>query len=335
MATSGTVTHRTNRDEISKGALRLCSAYDPENSAGPTSTQLTLAAEALNLMVKAWAAHGLHLWERKYGVIFPSTQTLFVLGSPGPGGDHACLSTPLGSGFMETTLSAAAASAATTISVTSTSGGLGTVGSPAFSITDTYTIGVELDSGSIQWNTVSGAPSGTTVTLGSALTGAAASGNRVFCYQTKLTRPLRILDGFVRNLSSDTDSRVNLISREEYGTYGAKTPTTTGTPYCMTYEPRANTGHLYIYPAFVDKDQLLFIEFQSHIEDFSSSTDDYDLPQEWGECLKFNLAYRLALEYEVPEEKFRAIERMAINFLDLVKGYDQENSSVFFGVSEG
>ena len=88
MATSGVVTYRTTRDQIIKGALRVLNAYDPENSAGPTTNQVTNAAEALNLLVKKWEAVGLELWERKWGVVFPRiNQGVYVLGSPGPAGD--------------------------------------------------------------------------------------------------------------------------------------------------------------------------------------------------------------------------------------------------------
>ena len=83
MTTSNVQTYRTTRDQIIKGALRLVNAYDPENTAGPTPAQISNAAEALNLMVKTWEAHGLQLWERKWGVVFPRlNQGVYALGNP-------------------------------------------------------------------------------------------------------------------------------------------------------------------------------------------------------------------------------------------------------------
>lgn len=330
MATSGTFTFRTTRDEVIKGALRLVGGYDPENSAGPTATQITIGAEALNLMVKSWATHGQHLWERKYGVIFPQPgQAAFVLGGPGPGGDHACTTNPLGTGFVATTLSASASSGATSITVTDVSTDA-TAGVSATSITDTYNVGIELDSGAVQWTTVSGAPVNSVVTLAVALTGDAASGNNVFCYQTKLYRPLRVMDGFIRDIVGGTDTPIRTISKDDYNRYGFKSATSTTVQ--MHYDRRVNVGHLYLYPTLANADKLLYIEFESHIEDFSASGNDYDLPQEWGETLKFNLALRLAPEYEVPEEKFRMIQGLAEATLIQVLGYDQEvPGSVSFG----
>jgi hypothetical protein len=340
MATSGTVTYRTNRNQVIFGALRLVSAYDPENTVGPTTNQIALGAEALNLMVKALEAKGLQLWERRYGVIFPQTsQQVYALGNPGPAGDHACLTTPLGTGgFVQTTLASAAASAATSIVVSAVSSA-GTVGTPAVSITDTYYIGIQLDSGALQWTTVSGAPSGTTVTLAAALTGDASEGNYVYCYQTKLVRPLRILDGFVRNVAGGNDTPVSLLSREQYNRFGVKT--SAGTPVQLYYDQQANTGYVYTYPIFSVVSQLLYIEIDKPIDDFSTSTDDFDLPQEWGEYLKFGLALRLAPEYEVPKEKYAMIKDLATAAFDLVNGWDQEDTSLLiqpnlmFGYNNG
>lgn len=324
MATSGTVTYRTNRNEIILGALRLCAAYDPENSAGPTTAQITNAAEALNLMVKAWGAKGLQLWERRYGVIFPQkAQSIYSLGTPGPGGDHACLTTPLATGFIQTTLSSSAAAGASTIVVTSVSCATDTVGIPASTITTAYNIGIELDSGYLQWTTVNGAPSGTTVTLAAVLTGAAASGNTVYCYQTKLTRPLRVLDAFIRGVAGSNDIPVKLISRDQYNRFGIKS--SSGQSIQAYYDPQTNKGYLYTYPVWTDVDQMLFIEFTKAIDDFSASSDDYDLPQEWGEALKFCLALKIAPECEVPDSKFKQIAALAKDAFDLANGYDVES----------
>lgn len=329
MATSGTVTYRTNRDEIIKGALRLVGGYDPENSSTPSATQITIGAEALNLLVKHLETQGLHIWERRYAVVFPQPeQGVYVFGSPGPAGDHATFTTPLGyGGFVSTTLSSAAAAGAGSIVVTSASSD-STAGISAVSITNAYNIGIELDSGAVQWTTVNGAPVGTTVTLTAVLTGAAAAGNKVFCYQTKLVRPLQITDGFVRQISGGSDTPCSMIPRENYNRYGNKLAVGGG-PTQLYYDPQTNAGHLYIYPTFTTADQLLYLEVQKPIEDFSASTDDHDLPQEWGLALKYNLALYLAPEYEVSEVKFKQITTLATVLLAQVSGWDQEQNSVF------
>lgn len=328
MATSGTYTNRTTRNDIINAALRLVGAVDPENTAGATTTQITNAAQALNLMTKS-LPEALQIFARKYAVVFPQySQGIYVLGaSDGPGGDHACFSNPLGAGYVQTTLSAAAASGASSISVTSATSGIDTVGSTGVTITDTYYIGIELDSGSVQWTTVSGAPSGTTVTLAATLTGAASSGNQVFCYQTKLVAPQRINQAFIRQLDSGNDREVRCLSKDEYNRLGLKS--TTGSPVHIYYDHRNTNGHLYVYPEFTSASDLLVIEAQSKLQDFSASGDDYDLPQEFGEYLKYHLAVRIAPEYEVATTKFKQLQELAVLASDIVKGYDQEYPSSF------
>jgi len=328
VASSGTVTYRATANTIINGALRILGAIDPENSASPSATQTSGGLEALNMLVKNWQTAGLQLWERKYGVIFPQKdQGVYVLGSPGPAGDHACLSTPLNGGFVQTTLSSAASSGATSISVTSTTGQLSTAGNTATSITNAYNIGVQLDSGATYWTTVSGAPSGTTVTLAVALTGAAASGNYVFCYATKLFRPLRILDGFIRQAAQTNDIPARVLSRDEYNRFGKKS--SSGSPIQLYYDPQANTGHLYVYPVPSQATQLIFIEFQKPIEDFSAASEDFDMPQEWADALKFNLARRLAPEYEVSQIKYNQIKDLADESYEAINNWDQEAASVY------
>ena len=328
MASSGVVTYRPTANTAINQALLMVGAIDPENNNTPTANQTANALTAGNMLLKTWETNGLQLWERRWAVVFPQeTQGLFVLGSPGPAGDHACLSTPMNGGFVQTTLSAAAASGASTISVTSVTGQLSTAGNTAVSITNAYNIGIQLDDGTLQWTTVNGAPSGTTVTLAATLTGAAASGNYVYCYQTKLIRPLRVIDGFVRHVAGGNDTPIRTISRQEYMRFGNKS--SQGTPTQIYYDPQTNVGNLYVYPTFSSVAQLLFVDIQRPIEDLATASDDFDLPQEWAEALTYNIAWRLAPAYTLPSSTYKQIKELAIFTFDKLNTWDQEMASMF------
>lgn len=325
MATSGTSTFTLNRSEMINAALRIAGVVDPEVGTASTN-QLNFGGQALNTMLKSFEGFGLQLWERQYGVIFPQkNQMVYVLGSPGPAGDHACLSTPMGTGFVSTTLSAAAASGASTITVTTIST-TGTVGVPAISMLTTWYIGIKLDGGTRQWTTINGAPSGTTVTLTATLTGAAASGNSVIAYATKLTRPLRILDGFTRQ-SGGNDIPHLLIARDTYNRFGVKT--SSGMSIQSYYDPQRDAGYFYTYPTTSNVSDILYIEFQKAIEDITGATDNFDVPQEWMEPVKWQLAYRLGIEYGTPSERLKEIKELAFAMLALMDGWDQEPTSLF------
>ena len=60
MATSGIITFSVSRNDLINSALRKCGVLDPEGGTANT-TQLTVGAEALNIIVKAMAATGMPL----------------------------------------------------------------------------------------------------------------------------------------------------------------------------------------------------------------------------------------------------------------------------------
>ena len=323
---SGSVDYKITRDTLSTAALRLLGVVDPENAAGPTTNQLANAAEAMNLMIKQWQDIGIQLWERKYAAIFPQkNQQVYVLGNPGPEGDHACLSTPLGTGFVKTTLTAAIATGGTS-AVLDTISTSGTIGVPAISIATAWYIGIQLDTGYVYWTTVNGAPSGTTCTLIAGLPSSASAGNVVYSYAVKLMRPLQVLDGFLRQIGGN-DSPCNMIPRENYNRFGMKT--SAGNTTQLYYDPQFTTGNLYVYPTMNVSTGVLYIEFTKPIDDMDTATDDFNFPQEWLNPLKFNLALMMAPEYEVGEAKFKQIQYLAQTSFEAVKAYDQEDSSLF------
>jgi len=331
MAVSGTITYRPTINTVINDALAQVGAYDIESGGTPTSAQTAMALRMANYLVKTWGTRGMQLWERRWAVVFPQlNQGVYVLGSPGPAGDHATLTTPLNSNFIVTTLSADAAETDTTIDVTSLTANLDSVGSPGVTITSGYNIGVQLDDGTVQWTTVNGAPSGDTVTLTAALTDDASSGNYVYCYQTKLIRPLRVTEAFVRQLgatlltSNDVPCRV--MSREEYNMFGQKS--SAGTPVQLYYDQQSNTGNLYLYPVFQNVEQLLFIQFEKPIDDFGSASEDFDMPQEWAEALMWNMAWRMCPAYQVPAAQVKEIKELALFTYDIIDGWDQEVASI-------
>jgi len=62
VATSNSTNFIVTRDDIIKGALRLCGALALGET--PSASQLSEAGETLNMLVKAWQADGMALWAR-------------------------------------------------------------------------------------------------------------------------------------------------------------------------------------------------------------------------------------------------------------------------------
>ena len=306
MTTSNSVDFSVSRDNLITDALIECGALGPDDSA--SANQTTHAARRLNTMVKSWGSLGPSLWARKTGYIMPQTGVNAI--DLGPTGDHATLS------YVQTTLSSDAASGASIIVVTAATG-----------IANTYYIGVELDDDTMQWTTVNGAPSGTTVTLTAVLTGAASSGNYVYCYQTKIQRPLRIIDAHIHNEVDDTDVPLEVRTKNEYDLQGDKTAT--GQPNMIVYDPQLTDGTAYIYPRFENGRKSITIIFQRPFEDFDASGDTPDFPQEWYDPLVLQLATRLMGPYGLPTQDRIELRSRAKEALDLALGNEPEEGSLY------
>mgnify|MGYP001603974646 FL=1 len=316
MAVSGSSDFTRTRNQIIARSGRLIGAV----RAGATlsAQEILDFSEALNAMVKRWqATPNMRVWTVTEGVLFPqASQYRYAIGSAST--DHATET------YYATTLSAAEASGQTVLSATSTT-----------NMTVADNIGIVLDSGLLQWTTISSKTS-TTVTVATALTGAAASGNAVFNYTTKIVRPLKIVDARRYNIAGATDTSISesqgaLMARLDYQNLPNKAQT--GSIVRAFYDPqRESLGYLHLWqpPSAVTD----LVKFTAHrpIMDFDAAGDTPDLPQEWIDPIVWNLALAMAPEYKVSDATYGRIERLAMKYLDDVAGFDREPESIQFGV---
>src|SRR5574343_318161 len=81
MALSNSTNFSITRDQLIAGALRIAGAVQQGES--PTSTQVTEAAEALNMLVKSWQPDGLQLWVTKeYTLTLTSNTSSYTISTP-------------------------------------------------------------------------------------------------------------------------------------------------------------------------------------------------------------------------------------------------------------
>lgn len=313
MSTSGTSTFNFSRNQIILAAMRKIKVISSGET--PSAQLVQDFSDQLNTFVKTLDATGLHLWTEAEATLFLQPNQISY--SLGGSIDNATET------YTATTLSTAAASGASTINVTAATG-----------IVTVYNIGVVLDSGSIFWTAVNGAPVGTTVTLAATLTGAAAAGNAVYVYQTRIVRPLRVLSARRYNFISAIDTQMMPYSRIDYRNQPNKT--STGTITQWFYDPRGganSTGLVFVWPAPPDATNALKFTWMRPIQDFLTSANNPDLPQEWLDPLVWNLAYRMAPEYPVPSKLYEMVKEQAVLTLQNVMGFDREPESYLFGVN--
>lgn len=309
MTTSGSVDFSVTRNQIITAAAAEIGVIAEGET--PSANLVTDFALRLNSWTKSLMAQGARLWAMKQAALFLEVgESTYSLGSTG---DH-CTNT-----YVQTTLSTDEAISSTSLSLTSTTG-----------MAASDNIGIELDDGTIHWTTISGAP-GAPTTIAAGLASAATSGNAVFTYTTKITRPQRLdVDAANWHSLAGNDTPVSIVSREEYTRHTNKT--TQGKIVEAFYNSQLINGTLKVWPTPDDATDVLQFWYERIIEDFDAAGDTPDFAIEWVEALILGLAAKMAPSYmnsmslqERSELKNRADEALVI-----AMNYDRENTSVFF-----
>lgn len=275
-----------------------------------SSAQETTGLRALNLMIKAWQGESIGMWLNKEIALFQTYETYSY--DIGPSGDHATAS------WVKQELASAAASGASTITVDDDDG-----------ISAADIIGVELDSGVIDWDVVSGTPASDIITLTSTLDGAAAVDNHVYTYTSLTQRPLELIE--VRLVREDgTEIPLEIVSRTEYMALSDKDAP--GTPNQVYYESTLTNGKLSTWPACGNVKEYIKLTGKYPLEDFDAAANNADFPQEWFEAIVYNLAVRLAPQFDKVLDKATLI--LAIQLKDIASDFDREQASVYFDIGD-
>lgn len=304
MATSGVNTYSNTTQQIIKDAFVEATIYRV-NSSLP-SEDYDFALRKINEIVKGWQVMGNIIWKDKRATLFlQKNQASYVLGSTA----HATES------FVSTTLSAAAASGAGSISVTSATG---------MSIGDN--IGIVKDSGSLFWTTITNIVS-TTITLNANLDGDSASGNTVYTYTTKITKPLNFKEA---NLVQSDNNEVILFNEGREGYFNLSNKDATGSPTQYYYERRRTDGVLYVWTVPVDLTQYINFTYQPYLDDFINQADEADFPIEWQRALILGLASELCTPYGIGEETYNKVVSKAEYWYNIAAGNDNEDGSLIF-----
>lgn len=103
-------------------------------------------------------------------------------------------------------------------------------------------------------------------------------------------------------------------------------------PTSFYYDPQAGTGTLYIWPtasAATASAMTLELTWLRRPQDFDTSADPADMPQEWLMALTYALSAELALEYGVAPQIMQRIEARASMLYDQLQAFDTEPASLF------
>lgn len=133
-------------------------------------------------------------------------------------------------------------------------------------------------------------------------------------------RPDRLESAFVRqmvNTPNPVDYDLTILpSREDYNLIALKTMQSF--PQYIFYDTGYPTGNLYPWPVPSGSIYQLHITYKALLSQFTSLTQDIDLPPEYNAALFWNLTQRLRILYRLPPDD--QINRMAVDSLNVIRG---------------
>lgn len=316
MATTGIANFTLTRDDVIKASLRLLRELGA--GAVPTIEDYLNCNQALNIVLKAWQVRSIPLW-KLVEIEFPliSGVTAYpigllggrvvteglVIGSPGSGGIDGT--------YFANVLDDVNALLSTTVQYTVTNGELTSieVANP-FNESGGY-IDPYLDTG-----------------IGPEFPPTAWVD--IYLAGTQGLRPVRFRDAWLRIDSTGQDIPLSQIARQDYNQFGQKSQP--GVPNQYWYDPKLDTGILTVYNAPSDLLRTFHGIVQIPIFDMVSTTDNFDLPQEWFQAVKWGLADELSLEYGCPPDVRGEVAAKASKFLEDCFNFSVDEASVYFSV---
>lgn len=148
-----------------------------------------------------------------------------------------------------------------------------------------------------------------------------------------IPKPLKIQQAYNRNLTSLIDIPMRILTLQEYNMLGNKS--VSGNPIQINYRPLGYYGDLYVFPTPTSveaSNNVIVIHYQRPFEDFDSSTDEPDFPQEWFDALAYGLACRLAPAYGIPIQERKQLWNEMTIIKQEAMNFGLEEGSLYFSV---
>jgi len=286
MATSGTYTYSRTLNEVVSEALDLIQAVgDGETLSGD---HVDRGKASLNSLLKEAQTQGLHLWTETEGTLF------LEVGEE----KYDLSSAKAANTWFETTTTAATVATATTILVTS-----------ATNIQASDIIGIVQNDNNLFWTTVSGAPSGLTVTLAAGITLATVSGAKVYNYRPSTATvpallPISRVTNVRRRESDDYEIPIIFQSRKDY--FNLPNKAQQGTPIQAYYDRQdlagGTSGLMYLWNAPSSSVPVINFTYERKIQVMVNATDTLDVADYAHEYIVYNLAKRLIPKFGCSEK---------------------------------
>lgn len=143
-------------------------------------------------------------------------------------------------------------------------------------------------------------------------------------------RPVKIAHVWRRDGSTPPiDTPMSPLSRQQYDQLTPKA--ITGVPTNWYYDPQISLGSVSVWPAPLDATYTMFLCIQRPIQDIAtgaSSSQNFDVTQEWFRTLRWLLADEVSAEYEVDLDTINMVRQQANMLRQKMANFSQEDASI-------
>jgi len=191
---------------------------------------------------------------------------------------------------------------------------------------DGDTIGIKQDDNTRHWTNIVEVLSSTSLEINVGMVSAATSGVQVFTFSTIIDRPLRIYNERTETIGNDNEIPAFKWSRQEY--MQQPTKSSQGTVIKMYYSPQLTNGRLYVWQTAQNCNQVANFTFDRPLQVAEEQSDNPEIPSEWFDALKWNIAREMIAEYGVTAGRAQIIVATAAESLEEALDFDEQNDFV-------
>jgi hypothetical protein len=191
-------------------------------------------------------------------------------------------------------------------------------------------IGIELDDGTLQWTSIVGDLTDTTLPLLDTLTDTAATDNHVYTYVQKTQRPLEINEARVHR-EDGGDVPIGIIDRRTYKALATKS--STGYPNQIYFDNQLDNAKLSVWPIGQTVKDYIIMTSKVPLMNMDTNANNFEIPAEWMEAIVYNLAVRIAPK--LGSQLDQLVPVLASELYQTLEGWDREDVSTFIGIDVG
>jgi hypothetical protein len=142
------------------------------------------------------------------------------------------------------------------------------------------------------------------------------------------SRPLRIFDPMIRDISDDSDVPLDPYSKMDYANLTNKTAT--GKPSAIYYSRQINDGIIYVWPVPDSSKYKLKVTAEVQLQDFDASGNTAYMPSYAYSYFVWALAAEIAPEYGLDLQEQQLLEVKAERFKTDLLAFEEEEDGFQF-----